>query len=175
MADRVDIVGAPVRGAAARVGQTGELVVRGENLFTGYLGEPPAIEHATGDLACLDGNRIVLLGRVKDMIIRREHNIYPELHEPVIERIPGVRRCAMVGVYDQVLHDERVVLAIETEEGFGGDAFVRAVARALRAGPAHIDAAALPDLIILTPLPESGRSRKVDKDALRELARAQLA
>lgn len=170
-----DIVGAPVRGAAARVSESGELVVRGENLFTGYLGEVSVTEHATGDLAQIDGNRIVLLGRVKDMIIRREHNIYPELHETVIERIPGVRRCAMVGVYDDALHDERVVLAIETEEGFGGDQFVREIARALRTGPTRIDGAAMPDLIMLTPLPESGRSRKVDKEALRELARARLA
>lgn len=175
-----DIVGMPVPGASARVSESGELLLRGPNLFTGYLGQPPVDEYATGDLARIDGGRIVLLGRVKDMIIRREHNIYPELHEPVIERIPGVRRCAMVGVYDPERHDERVVLAIEPEdgdgegEGFDGDAFVRSIERQLRQGPSRIDEAALPDLIMITPLPEGGRSRKVDKEALRTMARARL-
>ena len=36
-------------------------------------------------------------------------------------------------------------------------------------------AEALPDLILVTPLPLAGRSRKVDKAALRERARRHLA
>lgn len=169
-----DLVGAPVRGVEARVSASGELLVRGRNLFTGYLGGPPVREHPTGDHARLDEGRIVLLGRGKDMIIRREHNIYPELHEPVIESIRGVRRCAMVGVYDHSIADERIVLAVETEDGCDEVAFMRALRRELRQGPARIDDDAQPDLIIFTPLPESGRSRKVDKQAVRELARSRL-
>ena len=48
----------------------------------------------------LDGESLVLLGRKKDMIIRGSHNIYPELIEGTIAGIPGVRRCAIVGLYD---------------------------------------------------------------------------
>jgi acyl-CoA synthetase (AMP-forming)/AMP-acid ligase II len=172
-----DLVGAPVPGVSVRTTDAGELLVSGPHLFTGCLGAPAASaghEHATGDQARLDGGRIVLLGRVKDMIIRREHNIYPGLHEPLIERLPGVRRCALVGVWDDAIADERVVLAVEPERWGDDERFVRSLWRALRAGPARIDDAAQPDHIMLLALPESGRAHKVDRQAVRELARARL-
>jgi acyl-CoA synthetase (AMP-forming)/AMP-acid ligase II len=169
-----DMVGHMVPGVRARIADSGELILSGPHLFAGYLGGPPVTEHASGDLARIDGDRIVLLGRVKDMIIRREHNIYPELHEPVIERIAGVRRCAMVGVYDDALADERVVLAVEPEPGARDDDLIARLRVALREGPSRIDDAAQPDLILLLPLPVSGRSRKVDKEALRAVARERL-
>ena len=169
-----DVVGRTLPGVHARIAESGELMLSGPHLFAGYLGGPPVTEHATGDLARLDGDRIVLLGRAKDMIIRREHNIYPELHEPVIERIPGVRRCAMVGVYDDSLADERVVLAVEPEPTAASDELLARLPAALREGPARIDDAAQPDVIMLLPLPLSGRSRKVDKEAVRSVARQRL-
>jgi len=170
-----DVVGAPVAGVRARVSDDGELILSGPNLFTGYDGEPPVAEHHTGDLARIDEGRIVLIGRQKDMIIRREHNIYPALHEPVIASIRGVRNCAMVGVYDDDAADERVVLVVEPEPGFDTDSFVRTLERELRDGVHRIDEAAQPDLIILADLPLSGRSSKVDRVALRALAREKLA
>src|SRR5204862_6921665 len=112
-----DLVGTPFPGVTARTSDDGELHVTGPNLFRGYLGQPPASDHATGDMAVIDGGRVALLGRRKDMIIRREHNIYPELYESALESIPGVRRCAMVGVYDDARADERVVVAVEAEKG----------------------------------------------------------
>lgn len=176
-----DLVGEMVPGVTARTGDAGELVVAGPHLCAGYLGAPPlGPEHATGDAARVDGRRIVLLGRIKDMIIRREHNVYPGLHEPVIERIPGVRRCAMVGVWDDARADERIVLFVEPSDlsepadDADGRALVRRVERALRQGPCRIDEAALPDLVVAATLPEGGRSSKVDKARLRELARERL-
>jgi acyl-CoA synthetase (AMP-forming)/AMP-acid ligase II len=169
-----DILGAAVPGVRARIDDSGELMLGGPHLFARYLGGPPVAEHATGDLARIDDGRIILLGRSKDMIIRREHNIYPELHEPIIEKIAGVRRCAMVGVYDEALSDERVVLVIEPEPGMTDTTLVDRVRTALQEGPTRIDEAAQPDLIIALELPVSGRSRKVDKAALRAIARARL-
>jgi acyl-CoA synthetase (AMP-forming)/AMP-acid ligase II len=109
------------------------------------------------------------------MIIRGHHNIYPALHEPVVECLAGVRRCAMVGVFDERRADERVVLVVEPEEGVDGDRLRHEVERALRDGPSRIDDAATPDLIIAMSLPVTGRSQKVDKDALRALARERLS
>jgi acyl-CoA synthetase (AMP-forming)/AMP-acid ligase II len=169
-----DCVGTPIPGVHVWTAADGELMVSGPNLFSGYVGQPPVREHATGDLARIDGGCITLLGRKKDMIIRGQHNIYPELHEQVIERITGVRRCAMVGVFDSAAADERVVLFVEPEDGCDTPAFERRLRRELRDGDARIDAAAQPDRIVLMSLPESGRSRKVDKLALREVARVTL-
>jgi acyl-CoA synthetase (AMP-forming)/AMP-acid ligase II len=170
-----DMLGVLARGVTARLTGEGELVLRGPNLFTRYLGYEPVEEHYTGDVARFDNGRVVLLGRSKDMIIRGHHNIYPALHEPVVERLAGVRRCAMVGVFDERHADERVVLVVEPEDGVDGDRLVRKVGRALRDGPSRIDDAAAPDLIIAMPLPLTGRSHKVDKDALRALARKRLS
>ncbi|MEO5814858.1 MAG: class I adenylate-forming enzyme family protein [Gemmatimonadaceae bacterium] len=170
-----DVVGTPVDDVCARVTDDGELVLSGPNLFSGYHGERPVVEHHTGDLARIDEGRIVLIGRQKDMIIRREHNIYPALHEPVIASIDGVRHCAMVGVYDDDAADERVVLFIEPEPWCDATTFTQTVERELRIGLHRIDDAAQPDLIVLADVPRSGRSSKVDRVALRELARERLA
>ncbi len=174
-----DIVGAPVRGVRTAVSDTGELVVSAPHLFAGYLGAAPVQSHHTGDLVRLDDGRIVLLGRAKDMIIRREYNIYPELHEPVIERIPGVVRCAMVGIFDERAADERVVLLVKpddlTLEAPARQALATRVRQALQSGPHRIDEAAMPDDILVAVVPMSGRSHKVDKTEVRAMARAMLA
>jgi acyl-CoA synthetase (AMP-forming)/AMP-acid ligase II len=170
-----DLVGTPVAGVAARLSESGELLLRGPNLCSGYLGRTPLHELATGDLARFDEGRIILLGRRKDMMIRGPHNIYPELYEPAIERIVGVRRCAMVGVYDEDAADERIVLGVEPEPGVDANTLRERVRAALRQGPNRIDDAALPDLILVASLPVSGRSSKVDRGRLRELARERLA
>jgi acyl-CoA synthetase (AMP-forming)/AMP-acid ligase II len=131
-------------------------------------------EHATGDLARMQDGRLVLLGRAKDMIIRGETNIYPELYEPVIERIPGVRRCALIGQYREHLADECVVLVVEPEPGTDADELSRRLRHELRCGDYRIDAAAQPDFIFSMPLPEAGRASKVNKTALRTLVRERL-
>ena len=77
-----DLVGAPLPGSRVRIGEDDELHVAGNWLCDRYLGGEPLTEVATGDLARLDNEgRIVLLGRIKDMIIRGHYNIYPALYE----------------------------------------------------------------------------------------------
>jgi acyl-CoA synthetase (AMP-forming)/AMP-acid ligase II len=163
-----DLVGMPFPGVRVCVAEDGELVVAGPNLFHGYLGGPPVQEHPTGDLARIDEQgRVVLLGRGKDMIIRGHHNIYPALVEPSVEAVAGVRRCALVGLYRHGAADETVVLAVEPEAAVDARALRRRLMRELRHGPHRIDPTAWPDRIVFMPLPLTGRSRKVNKAALR--------
>jgi acyl-CoA synthetase (AMP-forming)/AMP-acid ligase II len=166
-----DLVGKPITGVSVRIDETGQLWVQGDRLFSGYAGSGPVTEHATGDLAQLAGDRIVLLGRAKDMIIRGEHNIYPALYEPLVERVPGVRRAALVGDFDSVLADERVVLVVEPEDGVKAEELYARVSHAVRRGPFRLDSSALPDRIVVRSIPESGRSHKIDKAALRRALR----
>jgi acyl-CoA synthetase (AMP-forming)/AMP-acid ligase II len=170
-----DVVGRPVHGVDASIDDQGELIVAGPHLFNRYLGSPSVDRHATGDLATIDASgRVVLLGRSKDMIIRGANNIYPALHEPVVERIEGVHRAAMVGVFDETRADERLVLVIEPAVSLRSpeqvSEFTRHVATALRTTN-RIDHAALPDDIVVGTVPLSGRSSKVDKAQLRALLR----
>ncbi|MCI2421761.1 acyl--CoA ligase [Saccharopolyspora sp. K220] len=157
-----DLVGEPLPGVRARVAEDGELVVSGPNMCRGYLGQPPLTEHATGDLARIEDGGIVLIGRKKDMILRGKTNVYPGLYEPSIAALPGVEAAAMVGVPDEI-GDERIVLAlVGTRPG---------LAESVRAAlPQLIDAAALPDeVVVVEGLPVSGRTRKLDRNALRAM------
>jgi acyl-CoA synthetase (AMP-forming)/AMP-acid ligase II len=155
-----DAVGRLVPSVEARI-VDGELVLSGPGLARGYLGQPPSTELATGDLARLDGDRLTLLGRRKEMFIRGTQNVYPGLYEPLIAGLPGVADAAMVGVPDGI-GDDRIVVAVVGEPGIAE--------RVRRALPGLIDAGVLPDDVVELPeLPRSGRSRKLDRRALTEL------
>ncbi len=155
-----DLLGEPLPWISARVADDGELFLGGPNLCRGYLGEPGHVELATGDLARLDGGRLVLLGRKKDMLIRGKFNLYPGLYEPAITALEGVREAAIVGLPDPETGDEEVVLAVV---GTVPGAELRRRLRGI------LDAEALPDRIVYLPeLPFSGRGRKLDRAALRD-------
>ncbi|MFI0411450.1 class I adenylate-forming enzyme family protein [Actinomadura sp. 3N508] len=157
-----DLLGAPLPGVGARLADDGELLLSGPNLCRGYLGADPVTELPTGDLARFDGGRLVLMGRKKDMLIRGKFNLYPGLYEPSIAALPGVAEAAIVGVPDPGTGDEEVVLAVVGAGDLPG--------RLRRALPGVIDHAALPDrIVVLDELPRSGRTRKLDRDRLREL------
>ena len=163
-----DLVGRPVDGVRVRIAGDGELLVSGPNLCRGYWGQPSVTEVATGDLGVLDGDgRIVLFGRKKEMIIRGQHNIYPEVLESSIGGISGVRRCCLVGLYQDARADEEVILCVEGEPGTDAAALHTLVERSLRTGSHRIDAAALPDRIVIMPIPLAPRSKKVDRSAVR--------
>jgi acyl-CoA synthetase (AMP-forming)/AMP-acid ligase II len=149
----------------------GELVLAGAGLAHGYLADLPGhplAELRTGDLARIDGDRLTLLGRTKDMFIRGTQNVYPGLYEPIIAGLPGVADVAMVGVPDAI-GDDRIVLALVGE----GRHLAAEVRRAL---PGLIDAGVLPDaIVVLDELPRSGRSRKLDRAALAQLVKDQVS
>jgi len=153
-----DLVGRPVPGARVRISH-GQVRVSSPAVAPRYLGDEPISSWLeTGDLGCLEPSGLVLLGRTKDMIIRRGHNIYPGLLEPLLTRELG--DVALVGVFDAHAQDERVILACT------GDGATR-VPSLGEAAPDH--------LLHLDALPRRGRQHKVDREALRRLARARFA
>ncbi|GAA3198196.1 class I adenylate-forming enzyme family protein [Actinocorallia longicatena] len=155
-----DLLGPLLPGVTARIAEDGELFLGGPNMSRSYLGEEDHTELATGDLARLDGDRIVLLGRKKDMLIRGKFNLYPGLYEPAITALDGVREAAIVGVPDPETGDEEVVLAVV------GDVSEQWLRRRLAK---ILDAEALPDRVVLVgELPYAGRGRKLDRATLRE-------
>jgi malonyl-CoA/methylmalonyl-CoA synthetase len=124
---RPGAVGFPLPGVATRIvnpdgedvrpGETGELLVRGPNVFSGYWRQPEATAAAfvgrpsprrheeswfrTGDLAArADDGYYTLHGRRSDLIISGGFNIYPREIEDVLNEIPGIRETAVVGVPD---------------------------------------------------------------------------
>lgn len=161
-----DYVGELLPSVTARI-DDGELVLSGDGLAIAYLGTGPLNELRTGDLATIEGTRLVLSGRSKDMFIRGTTNVYPGLYEPVIAGLPGIADVAMVGIPDAI-GDDRVVLVVVPAAG--GAVMSREhplIASVSRALPGLIDAAVLPDVILVVgELPRSGRSHKLDRAAL---------
>lgn len=172
-----DVVGPVCPGVEWRIDDNDELHLKGDNCHRGYAGiDPERIEwHATGDLARVDDDgNVVLMGRAKDMLIRGDFNLYPGLYEDTIGRIPGVGACAIVGRPDPVTADEQVVLFVEGDPRAPRepDQLEREVRRALEHGEFAIDRKALPDEVrVMDVLPRSGRSSKLDRRAMRELAK----
>jgi acyl-CoA synthetase (AMP-forming)/AMP-acid ligase II len=143
-----------------------EIFIKSNQLFSRYFHlETRADFHATGDTGTIDKNGfLVLQGRKKDMIIRRNFNIYPAIYEATINRIEGITEAVLVGVYDENIHDEKVYLVVE-----GTLADKKMLFEKLRHGAYSIDNEALPDEIVFMTLPRSGRQHKVNKEEIRQL------
>lgn len=165
-----DFVGTIAASVDARIDE-GELVLAGPGLARAYVHELPSelAEVRTGDLARIDGDRLTLLGRKKDMLLRGTQNIYVGLYEPVIASLPGVADAAMVGVPDAI-GDDRVVVAVVPDgapESLPADPAHPLARRVAAALPGLIDHGALPDLVVaIGALPRRGRMRKPDRAAL---------
>jgi len=91
------------------LGKEGEILLKGPNVFHGYWNRQELnreIFHngwfITGDVGKIDRKGYVyIMGRSKDMIISGGINIYPREIEDVIESMPHVKECAVVGVPDE--------------------------------------------------------------------------
>jgi acyl-CoA synthetase (AMP-forming)/AMP-acid ligase II len=161
-----DIVGKPFDGVRLKIDESNEIWIASSQMYSHYWGANDKVEwHATGDLGMIlaDGN-LVLIGRKKDMIIRRNFNIYPSLYEPTINSIEGVNESALIGIYNEELADQEVILVVEN---FEGHQFTeKQILQKLSQGPNSIDKEAIPDKIIFMKLPRSGRQNKVNKNVL---------
>lgn len=102
------------------VGAVGQIAGRGAALMLGYFGNQAATEASfnrdgwflSGDLGVLDekGN-LRIEGRLKDLIIRGGHNIYPVHIEALALRHSKVERVACYPIADERL-GERVCIAV---------------------------------------------------------------
>ena len=104
----LDVMIAAGDGSPVPPGETGELLVRGPSVMTGYLDRPEETARAlaggwlhTGDLARQDEEGFLfIMGRAKEMLICRGMNVYPREIEEVLEAEHRVREAAVVGVPD---------------------------------------------------------------------------
>ncbi|MGA0863206.1 MAG: class I adenylate-forming enzyme family protein [Ilumatobacteraceae bacterium] len=109
-------VGVPVPGCEVRVvdedeedvlvGDTGEIWVRGPNVFAGYLGDAEATSRVltadgwlrTGDVGVIDEEgRLFIVDRAKDLIIVSGFNVFPAEVESAINTHPDVVESTVIG------------------------------------------------------------------------------
>jgi malonyl-CoA/methylmalonyl-CoA synthetase len=139
---RAGTVGFPLPGISVRLlnhelqpvnyGETGEIYLRGPNIFAGYWRREAATREAfldgyfkTGDLATRspDGY-FTLTGRKSDLIISGGFNIYPREIEEFLQEQPEIAEAAVIGLPDRmrgevpvayvVAHEKLDAAAIET-------------------------------------------------------------
>jgi long-chain acyl-CoA synthetase len=126
-------VGRPVWGVEVRLldeaggdvpaGESGEVAVRGHNAMSGYLHDPEATAHIaregfirSGDVGRLDGQgRLAIVDRIKDLIIRGGHNVYPSEVETALATHADVAEVAVIGRPDDYYGEEVVAVVVKRE------------------------------------------------------------
>src|SRR5712691_2374196 len=124
---RKGTVGKPIAGVEVKIAADGEILVRGDNVTSGYYQRPEETAETfengwfhTGDIGELKENgELVILGRKKEMIVTPEGlNVFPGDVEAVLNRQPGVHDSAVIGT-------DRVHAALILDAGANADEIVR--------------------------------------------------
>ncbi|GLY17073.1 long-chain-fatty-acid--CoA ligase [Kineosporia sp. NBRC 101677] len=112
-------------GQEVPLGERGELVVKGPQVFGGYRDRPEETAEVldadgwfrTGDIVTMaEDGYISVVDRIKEVVIVGGFNVYPSEVEEVLRSHPSVQEAAVVGVPDEDGHDE-VVAAVVAAEG----------------------------------------------------------
>jgi acyl-CoA synthetase (AMP-forming)/AMP-acid ligase II len=160
-------------------GTAGELLIRGECLFSGYWRDPEATAAAfaeggwyrTGDVGRLTADGyLYIMDRAKDMIISGGENIYPAEVEAVLADHPAVAEVAVVGrpdpVWGEAVH--AVIIPVRgAGAGAGGEASAEEIIAWSRGRLAHFKCPKSVEFVGTLPRTTTGKVLK------REL-RAQL-
>lgn len=151
-------------------GEAGEILVRGPQVFSGYIDAPEDNAEAftsdgyfrTGDIGTVDDGFIYLADRRKELILSNGFNVYPSQVEDAIRTMPGVKDVAVVGLPTD--HGDEVTAALVLEEG-ASSLTLAAVREWAEKSLSHY---ALPrSLAIVTELPRS-QIGKIMRRAVRE-------
>ena len=180
-------VGTPIAGVDVKIADDGEILVRGENVTSGYYENPKSgitnpnahiasqksdiFDDAgwfhTGDIGGLDDQgRLFIRGRKKEMIVTPEGlNVFPEDVEHAINEVAGVRDAAVVGVAEGA--QERVHAVVVLEPGGDADRVIREANARLQDHQRIRTISVWPG----TELPRTEGTRKLKRAAIREWVR----
>ena len=126
---RYDSVGLPLPGVQVKISESGEVLVKGPNIMSGYWEAPEPTTAAfedgwykTGDQGFFDAEGFLhLKGRVKDMIVLSSgQNVFPEDIETVLKRQPEVQDAVVVGLPKGSDVEVHAALRVEGADAAGG-------------------------------------------------------
>ena len=87
-----------------KIGNHGEILVRGASLFLGYIGMNNAVDSRgwfhTNDLGEIKNGKLTILGRNDRTIISGGENVSPERIEMELQKIPGIIKSHVYGKSD---------------------------------------------------------------------------
>ena len=108
-------------GKEVKLGERGEIVIKGPQVMAGYWENPEATKSSmtkdgyfkSGDVGVMDKNGYFkIVDRIKDMILVSGFNVYPNEIEEVASSHPGVLEAAVVGVPDEKTGEAVMLFAI---------------------------------------------------------------
>jgi acyl-CoA synthetase (AMP-forming)/AMP-acid ligase II len=121
------------------LGETGEIIIAGDHVMTGYWKDVSATSDVlvdgrfhTGDLGRLDRRgRLHVVGRTREIIRTGGRSVEPNEVEAVILGLPGVTDAAVVGLPSDEWGEEVVAAVVSTDPGLTEAEVVRACRAAL--------------------------------------------
>ncbi|GAC1527835.1 MAG: AMP-binding protein [Marmoricola sp.] len=168
----------PATGAIVERGEPGEFCTRGYSVMLGYWEDPAKPREAidpdgwmhTGDLAVMrEDGYCVIVGRIKDMVIRGGENIYPREIEDFLYTHPDIEDVQVIGVPDEKYGEE---LAAWIKMRAGAPPLDAVAVRAFSAGRlAHYK---IPRYVLIVdefPMTVTGKIRKIE---MREVTTREL-
>ncbi|MCM5682956.1 amino acid adenylation domain-containing protein [Schlegelella sp. S2-27] len=178
---RIEIV-EPTTLAVLPAGRVGEIWFSGPSIACGYWGRQEASEQTfferngcrwlrTGDLGFLHDGQLYVAGRIKDLIILRGHNVYPQDIERAIEAEVEAVRKGRVAAFAVTTADGRegVGVAVEVSRGLQKLVPPAALVEALSAAAAGACGEGVSVALLLNPgaLPKTS-SGKLQRGACRQ-------
>jgi malonyl-CoA/methylmalonyl-CoA synthetase len=178
---RPNTVGWPLPDVSLRIvgedgAQTGEIQIKGPNVFGGYWRKPEKTAEdftadgyfKTGDLARLEPDSMVaIVGRAKDMLISGGFNVYPKEIEGLIDALPGVEESAVVGMPHPDFGEAGLAI-VTVRPGHQAPA-VETITAELKAKLANYK---VPKLVVVADALPRNAMGKVQKKVLRETYQA---
>ena len=167
----VDVEIRDEQGAPLPDGQEGGIHLRGPLVMRGYWNDEEATREAirpgrwlnTGDVGRIEGGKLYIASRKRDLILRGGENVYPFEVEQRLEAHPAVAEAAVIGVDHEELGQEvKAFVVLEEGAEANHETLAEWVGNALAyyKVPAHWETRP-------TPLPRNATG-KVLKNALRE-------
>jgi long-chain acyl-CoA synthetase len=150
-----------------RIGEIGELCVKGPQVMQDYWMQTTGIEYAltpdgwllTGDLARIDHQGFVfIVGRKKELILVSGFNVYPEEVEHVIQQNPKVKEVAVIGIPSNKTGEAIKAFVVRKDESLNAEELLNYCRVALTAYK-------LPhEITFLNYLPKSALGKILKKD-----------
>jgi long-chain acyl-CoA synthetase len=161
-------VGTPIEGVEIRIADDGEILVRGDNVTSGYYGQRETVFDDgwlhTGDIGECDAQgRLFIKGRKKEMIVTPAGlNVFPQDVERVLDALPDVRESAVVSLADG--QEERVHAVLVLKPGADPASTIR-TANSTLADHQRIRSSSL---WTSGELPRTDGTRKLKRNAVRQ-------
>jgi long-chain acyl-CoA synthetase len=116
-------------GTDAPVGEPGEIVARGPQVFKGYYNRPDETAKAmigdwfkTGDVGVMNEDGFFkIVDRKKEMILVSGFNVYPNEIEDIVAQCPGVLEVACIGVPDEKSTEVVKVFVVKKDPNLTAD------------------------------------------------------